>query len=296
MPDSKQFFSPKEVSELCNLSRKQLRYYEKQGLITPVSRNENNNYRFYTQQHITQLFMIREYMLLGYTLQEIQEILDNNDLQHIRTFFSNWMDRSQKKFNESVLEYTKQIQKYRQVSEAIVFLEKAQLSQNHTPLDFSAQIENFPGGLVVYTTESGTPFDNQAACQKAISPLYILGNQFHLHFMGPLTYHFSQLIHLESYTVKHWPTQINIWFSIAETSQQHPQIKRITDCPCITAVHVGPYDDTLQTTYDQLLMWAKAHSLPLIGDSLEQYLIGSELTNNPLNYVTKIYLPIRTNQ
>ena len=96
MPDSKQFFSPKEVSELCNLSRKQLRYYEKQGLITPVSRNENNNYRFYTQQHITQLFMIREYMLLGYTLQEIQEILDNNDLQHIRTFFSNWMDRSQK--------------------------------------------------------------------------------------------------------------------------------------------------------------------------------------------------------
>ena len=177
--------------------------------------------------------------------------------------------------------------------EALYLLEKSGRGDQGAEKDSEIQIKTFPGSIMVYTTEHGTPFDNQAACQRMISPLYVLADRYKLHFMGPLAYHFFELIRPEDYIFEEKQSRIDAWFPIAETSQRQPQIKRTAGCQCVMTVHVGPYDDTLRQTYNRLLLWAKEHQLILTGDSIEQYLIGSELTDDPQNYVTKIYLPFR---
>lgn len=50
--ESSGFYTIGEFSRLCNLSAKQLRYYDKIGLISPAYRDEWTGYRYYTIQQL----------------------------------------------------------------------------------------------------------------------------------------------------------------------------------------------------------------------------------------------------
>ncbi|MCG9537539.1 MerR family transcriptional regulator, partial [Providencia huaxiensis] len=47
-----------EISKLFNIPRETLRFYEKEGLMTPPNRNDNN-YRSYSENHIKRLRFIK---------------------------------------------------------------------------------------------------------------------------------------------------------------------------------------------------------------------------------------------
>ncbi len=51
-----------------------LRYYEKQGLLTPVSRTQAG-YREYDEESLKQLHFIRQAKMVGFSLSEICELL-----------------------------------------------------------------------------------------------------------------------------------------------------------------------------------------------------------------------------
>ena len=45
-------FSIREVSEICNIPSKTLRYYDEIGLVVPAFRDESNRYRYYGKDQI----------------------------------------------------------------------------------------------------------------------------------------------------------------------------------------------------------------------------------------------------
>lgn len=59
----------KEVESLLSISRSNIRFYEKQGLISPERRD--NNYRDYTKEDITALKRIVMFRKMGFTIEEI---------------------------------------------------------------------------------------------------------------------------------------------------------------------------------------------------------------------------------
>ncbi|MCL2574324.1 MAG: MerR family transcriptional regulator [Defluviitaleaceae bacterium] len=62
-------FSIKQVSEVLNISRDALRYYDELGLVSPV-RNQNR-YRHYTVQDMTELQFVQMLAFSGFSLAEI---------------------------------------------------------------------------------------------------------------------------------------------------------------------------------------------------------------------------------
>lgn len=48
-------YNTNEICQLCDVSRKQLRYYEERGMLSAVPRYKDNNYRYYTHQHICEI-------------------------------------------------------------------------------------------------------------------------------------------------------------------------------------------------------------------------------------------------
>lgn len=68
-----------EVSKICNLSIKTLRFYEEENLITPVKVDIYTGYRYYDMNNIEQLFEIQLLKELGFTLKEISQF-DKNSL------------------------------------------------------------------------------------------------------------------------------------------------------------------------------------------------------------------------
>ena len=41
-----------QMAKLCNVSTKQLRFYDERGLVTPAYRDEINGYRYYERRQI----------------------------------------------------------------------------------------------------------------------------------------------------------------------------------------------------------------------------------------------------
>lgn len=70
-----------ELSKRCGLSRDTIRFYEKHGLIA-VGRKERrfNNYKEYSEETLQRLMSIKLIKSLGFTLNEVSEVLDMIDV------------------------------------------------------------------------------------------------------------------------------------------------------------------------------------------------------------------------
>ncbi|MFS0712918.1 MerR family transcriptional regulator [Microbacterium sp. 2P01SA-2] len=64
-----------EVTERTELSFRTLRHYDEIGLVTPSARTEGG-FRLYTEADIARILLIRRMKPLGYSLDEMRELLD----------------------------------------------------------------------------------------------------------------------------------------------------------------------------------------------------------------------------
>ncbi|WP_394134150.1 Cu(I)-responsive transcriptional regulator [Aliivibrio fischeri] len=64
-----------EVAKLTGLTAKAIRFYESKGIIKEASRGANG-YRQYSQHQVDELLLIRRSRLVGFNLDECQELLN----------------------------------------------------------------------------------------------------------------------------------------------------------------------------------------------------------------------------
>ena len=68
-------FSIGDTAKLNNITVQTLRHYDKEGLLKPIYVDENNGYRYYSINQFLQIDFIRRYRTLGFSVQEIKNIL-----------------------------------------------------------------------------------------------------------------------------------------------------------------------------------------------------------------------------
>ena len=71
-----------EAAERAELSLRSVRYYEEMGLVAPEARTPGG-FRLYTDEHVHRLQLIRRMKPLGFTLQQMRELLDARDAVHL---------------------------------------------------------------------------------------------------------------------------------------------------------------------------------------------------------------------
>ena len=76
-------YTVSEVSGLCGISPRQLRYYDDAGLIKPKYRNPDNNYRYYTEDQIDLLLFMSDLKDIGISNESIQRVFKNRDVEHL---------------------------------------------------------------------------------------------------------------------------------------------------------------------------------------------------------------------
>ncbi len=67
------------LAKACDVNIDTVRYYERKGLISPLERT-NSGYRVYDQGSVKRLRFIRKTQSLGFTLEEIKELLGLSEL------------------------------------------------------------------------------------------------------------------------------------------------------------------------------------------------------------------------
>ncbi|MBW3653706.1 MAG: MerR family transcriptional regulator [Actinobacteria bacterium] len=64
-----------EVADRAGLSLRTVRYYEETGLLEPAKRTDGG-FRLYTRQHVDRLALIKRMKPLGFSVQQMRELLD----------------------------------------------------------------------------------------------------------------------------------------------------------------------------------------------------------------------------
>ena len=85
--DEKKLFSIGEVSKICNISKKALRYYDQIKLISPDYVNEENGYRYYSEDTLLYLPILKYYKQIGFKIEEMQGLLSGVNLNGILKYF-----------------------------------------------------------------------------------------------------------------------------------------------------------------------------------------------------------------
>lgn len=75
-----------EFSLITGISKDNLRFYDKIGLLSPEIRGENN-YRYYTDRQIDLAYLISDLRALGIGLEEIKRYADERSPERMITFF-----------------------------------------------------------------------------------------------------------------------------------------------------------------------------------------------------------------
>ena len=68
-----------EAAERAGLSLRTVRYYEEVGLLEPAKRTDGG-FRLYTSEHVDRLGLIKRMKPLGFTVQQMRELLDARDI------------------------------------------------------------------------------------------------------------------------------------------------------------------------------------------------------------------------
>ena len=101
----KKYFSISEAAKLVHTTSETLRHYDRIGLVKPSRKNEWTNYRYYSEQDIIRLNIVRALQKMDLPLQAIKQVLEYNDLKKIVDFFT----EAEKKADEKIadLQYSK---------------------------------------------------------------------------------------------------------------------------------------------------------------------------------------------
>ena len=69
-----------DFSSMSKTTIKTLRYYEKQGLLTPVYIDQNTGYRYYESSQLIDISKIISLRQIGLSIKEIKKVLDGYDM------------------------------------------------------------------------------------------------------------------------------------------------------------------------------------------------------------------------
>jgi len=99
-------FTVSQLAKHCNVTPETVRFYSKKKLLEPT-KNPSNGYQMFTIDDVPKLKFIRQAKLLGYTLNEIEEILHhsmqaNSPCPIVREFLERRIADNQQKIKDLI--------------------------------------------------------------------------------------------------------------------------------------------------------------------------------------------------
>ena len=77
--NGEKLYSIGEVSKLCNVSKKALRFYDEIGIISPDKVSPSNHYRYYSRKSLLDLTIVKYYKQMGFKLEEMRGLLNSEE-------------------------------------------------------------------------------------------------------------------------------------------------------------------------------------------------------------------------
>jgi DNA-binding transcriptional MerR regulator len=96
----KNLLSIGDLAKYCMVSTKTLRHYDKKGILKPAYIDSKTGYRYYSEEQLFWLVMIKRLKQRNFSLEEAKEYLETGDIKRIRELFEKKEDEIDKEIKK----------------------------------------------------------------------------------------------------------------------------------------------------------------------------------------------------
>ena len=275
-----------QMAELCNVSTRILRYYDQNGIVVPAYRDRETNYRYYTESQIEQILLLQELRNLSFPVKTISKLFVDRDLTAFETELEHHRRELQEQIAELQAKHDLTLDILLRVIRGRISIENTQKVQEN-----KFQVVHFHRRTVVYTRYiSYINVKKLFLSRRAELMKIITENKYNIVSSNMAIFH-SGYLQQFSDRPEDECGDLEVFMEVKNgDSGKHCRV--IEGCDAVSGVFIGPYKN-MEPFYKEMEQYAEDNNIPLVGTSIEEYLVGATMTDNPNNYVTKIYLPIR---
>lgn len=270
----KERYSVGEVSKICNVSKKALRYYDKIGLIQS-ERDVGNNYRYYETEALLAVPVIKYYKQMGFTLEEMSEFIEGDNVYRtlIRSFSSkiDELEQTQKEIHL----------KYASVKDWYDLILEAEMVTDYNTREVSIKYVEPADYLYLNQTYKNNIRDSIINVEFT-NHVESVGNAI----TGPVWIHFSS--YKDRMGKNEQPMQI---LQKTLLPCRNGQTLRMGGKMMISCYHIGTHD-TIDETYQKMCRWALQHDYMLESDCYERYVTDYWTTKQSNLFVTEILMAV----
>lgn len=268
-------YSIGDASKLCNVSTKALRYYDKIGLVKP-QRSNCNNYRYYNDDSLHLIPVIKYYKQMGFKLYEMTQLI-NDDCDNT---YSVMQDVFESKMAE--LDEERQGLRVRDssVHDWYNLVQEAKSVQENQITDVSVQF--FPGTDYLFL-EQGFDGNIRDAIINIEFTDYV--ERIENNITGPVIIKFNshqqRVVGSENCCI------------LQKTLLPCAPEKTIFvgAQPMARCYHIGNHS-TINQTYEKIKAWAESNNYLLTDECYERYVIDYWTTQDSDKFVTEIMIPV----
>lgn len=275
-------FSIREVSEICCIPSKTLRYYDEIGLVVPEFRNESSRYRYYGKDQIITLCIVRKLRKMGFDLKSIQSILTGNTASDLGCHVQTKMEQLQAEICALQKNYCA-LQAFQERLKTGVDLLSI---KNSLDID-DVSIEEIRPIQLVCTRKTMATYANQEVSLDRWVELSNLCDELGLKSNGSyIVTYYSNPLEQFLYT----DTDIEFGIEVEEVGAAR-EFRTFGGFTAATAIHLGNYADIIQS-HVRLVQWINRHHYRIAGPVSEEFIISPLDINNVNEHVTKIIIPV----
>ncbi len=268
-------YSIGDVSQICNISKKALRYYDDINIINS-QRHAYNNYRYYTHDALLAVPVIKYYKQMGFKLDEMRNFIEgratSSVYKEIKATFRNKIEELELLQEHIRRQYISIKDWYDLIAEAENVMENdiREVSIKYVDAtDYLYQEQQFDS-------------DIKSAVINIDWTNYV--NSQDNEVTGPIILNFSSIEGRMQDASQ--PMRI-----LQKTLKPCPGAPRTPFGGCMMAscYHIGPHE-SIGETYRTMCRWAEKHGYILAEESFERYVTDYWTTRNQAQFVTEILI------
>ena len=284
MAEEKNQYSIGKVSTLCNVPVRTLRYYDKIGLLVPSHRKDDNHYRYYSQEQLLTLFIIRKLKLLGIPLKEVREIVCGQDTAAMTRSIQARLEEIGQTIETLNGQYEEGQTLLNRLARGQTVLSAGRESWSTEEI----QVEDIPACEVLFTRRIKKNYKNSDVSVDRWFELFKMVSKHNLRVKGPviLTYHNKPL-------EQFFKVDCDLEISIEVNEHQDlPIFKQFGGFRAVTALHIGRNEEIIQS-HVKTIKWLSEHGYEVAGPISEEYIVSTVDVNKEEEHITKIIIPVQ---
>ena len=254
-----------------------------------------SNYRYYSDQQIVTLLIIKKLRMLGFGIKKIKDVLGENKIQTLEKGIEEQLNQRYKEIADLECKAAIGEDLLHRLKTGSYFFSQysGEVRPENQARPWDVQLERVVEETILFERELMPAYKNAEVSLPRWANIMGRLEKLGLQQVGPYTVTYRTHL-LGQFLMQDCDVEFAIPIKVP-FEEERPYLRKFGGFLAATAVHMGDYSKIMDT-HVRILQWINQNQYEVAGDVSEEFIISPIEINNKHENVTKVIIPVRKAQ